>query len=127
MKLIIAAVILLGSSTCSKIENYTGSGIIGKWQLTESLISPGDMGVWTKADPNNPITISFSTTGTVNVMPSNQYDPIRYALTSDSTMLMYRTTDSLPYRYTVDGDKLTLYPPCIEPCAFKYKAIDFNR
>jgi hypothetical protein len=103
---------------CSK--NLSKTGLIGKWNLTESLMDPGDgSGQWTA--PSEKTIIEFTKRGIIkyeNKLSDN------YKIINDSTMeLSSSSSSTINYRYQLDGDKLFLRPPCIEACGEKYERL----
>lgn len=107
-----------------KIAN--GLNIERKWKLTESLADPGDgSGIWTQANPVNPSFVEFKKDGNVIFTPADQYGTNhRYKLLSDSTMIFFRDAEQFNYSYKLSDNELTLYPPCIEACGLKYRAVN---
>jgi hypothetical protein len=120
--LITAIVFLCFLAACNKpaADSAGNTSLVAKWKLTDYLVSPGPMGEWQKADPSSPSYITFKNDGSLEITPDNEYSAKRYRVLSDSAVLMIRENDSLPFRYEIKKDRLTLYPPCIEPCANKY-------
>ncbi len=43
-----------------------------------------------------------------------------YKILSDSVLEMTSSTAKVNTFYKIDGDKLSLYPPCIEACGSRY-------
>ena len=115
---------------CNKKNGATAGkradgSIVGKWKLTESLADPGDgSGVWTAADPVNPVYLEFKEDNSLIFTPSGIYNSDHYRILSDSTILFLRDTDQLQLRYKLLENKLTLTPPCYEPCGQKYIAVE---
>jgi len=123
--ILLTAILALAICACGKksatvVEH---DSIVGKWKLTESLMDPGDgSGKWQPADPAHPSYLEFKSDGTLT--SNNPTVPTtRYKLTSDSTLLIYRPTDSLSYRYHFAKSTLSLTPPCIEACGMHYAAV----
>jgi hypothetical protein len=109
---------------CEKSKQVENNSLVGKWKLTESFADPGDgSGDWQPADPARPSYLEFKTDGTVAITPYNIYNAEHYKITSDSTLLFIRSTDSIFTRYSFSKTLLTLYPPCIEGCGQKYIAV----
>ena len=109
---------------CEKSKQVENNSLVGKWKLTESYADPGDgSGTWQPADAAHPGYLEFKTDGTVTITPYNIYNAERYKITSDSTLLFIRSTDSIFTRYSFSKTLLILYPPCIEGCGEKYIAV----
>jgi hypothetical protein len=104
-------------------ESPVKSKIVGAWQLTSYYTSIGGPGEWHDADPTNPAMIEFREDGALNYTPPSAEGGKKYQLTSDSTMLIIRTADTITYRYSVTEKELILHPPCIEGCSMKYKPV----
>lgn len=123
MKKVIPFLFVFCMSACTD-KQIVRSGLVGKWQLVESYVSIGGPGEWKIADPAKPEFVRFDERGGVEFTPKNAYSPTSYKLLTDSTLTMYRSSDEIGYRYLLKNNELTLYPPCIEGCAHRYKAVD---
>ncbi|RZL31548.1 MULTISPECIES: hypothetical protein [Pedobacter] len=104
---------------CKKKNDGPGE-IYGKWKLTETLQDPGDgSGKYMKV--NGPAKyLVLDQTGQISgkAMP----ELIRFKVIDSVSMEVYGKTYQMPltYRYKVTAKTLTLNPPCIEGCGFKF-------
>lgn len=111
--------------SCSKylIKN---DRLYGKWQLTDYYADPGNgSGTWQHT--NERLNVEFTRSGQFIEYNSNGNDTTGFTMLSDST-LQINTINASPfllYHYELNDDNATLflYPPCIEGCGYKYKAI----
>jgi hypothetical protein len=119
---ILLAAILFSSVACRKTATQTGNrSIIGKWELYENLLDPGDgSGTWHPVDSSNPSYLEFKVDGTLVSTPysANSWD--RFQLTSDSSLIFFRDSSQFNYGYQISNTLLTLYGPCIEACGERY-------
>jgi len=121
MKKLFLLVIVCAVISCQKASQTEHNSLVGKWRMTESYADPGDgSGTWHPADPAHPGYLEFKTDGTLTFTPYNMYSANHYKITSDSTMLFIRATDTIPFRYIFSKTLLALYPPCYEGCGEKY-------
>ncbi len=119
-KYLIAIIILAAISTgCNK--NIAKTGLIGKWKLTEALYDPGDgSGKWTP--PSQLTTIEFTLGGVIKY--NNNKPSVKYKIISDSVVEISSSSATVNITYELDGNKLTLIPPCIEACGERYIRLD---
>lgn len=105
-------------AACSKNSNNTDSKLIGKWQLTEYLASPGDMGEWQPYTAGL-IIAEFHEDGRLEYNKSFLHkDYSRFKVVDDTKLTFYNEdfTDSATHTYSIVFDKLTIWLHCIEPC-----------
>lgn len=106
--------------SCDK-EEQMESSLYGKWQLTESLADPGNgSGEWKKAEDY--LYIVLSENGDIE---TNMGSMVSYSIV-DSVHLEIVASDreeTFLYRYYLEGNQLTLNPPCIEACGMRFVKI----
>ena len=124
--------VLMGS--CSEEPDVTQAWIYGKWQLIETLISPGSIGKFEKVESDNTIEFFEDSTFTTNrplCLTNENHN--QYGGTYDLEKMIILPEDCQTYNdssvvelhYDFDGNNLIIYYfGCIEPCAGKYKKID---
>lgn len=113
---------------CNKsAPSYYNSGLVGKWQLTEYFISPGDAGKWYPATGVN--TIEFSSDKSFKSSNGAYNNAIGFTII-DSAKLEFVLPTQVPsvmecyYAIEDNGATLVLSPiGCIEGCSNKYKAV----
>src|SRR5690606_23752383 len=124
--LIFAAIGLLTS--CDKDKKFSNTELIGTWKLIEVLADPGD-GSGTFRPLKSDKTITFeddgiiSSNGNLCDMLGNPDHPTSgtYSI-SDMTFRSSDCSDpDFDFSFKQDGNILTIYYPCIEPCIAKYK------
>ena len=105
--------------SCKKEKDGPGE-LYGKWKLTETLQDPGDgSGKYIKVNGEAKyLTIDKSGKFQGNALPDldnfKVLDSIRMEVTS-------KTYDKpLVYYYTISEKSLTLNPPCIEGCGYRF-------
>jgi hypothetical protein len=115
------------STTCKKEsdDEVHGEGLVGKWVLKQTLISPGPVGEWEHYwGPR--VSLTFRDDGT---MESSRQDDLndpfdRYQVNGNYiTFYQNSSTDSLRKGYNLNGNELVLWGPCFEPCGSKYKRV----
>jgi len=131
----IITIALLGTIffSCEKSSNaIQNEGIIGKWQLTEYFMSPGDAGAWYPADNSILHTIEFKADGSFISSDAAYEGAIGYRQ-SDSTKINFILPTQIPsetecYFQLQDNNQTLILSPvgCIEGCSNKYKAISGN-
>lgn len=101
---------------CNK--HLSKTGLVGKWNLTESLMDPGDgSGKWTP--PSQKTTIEFTSAGLIKY--DDNKPSVAYKIINDSLMeISSPGSSTISYRYKVDDNKLFMRPPCIEACGERY-------
>lgn len=123
-KFFLLAAVVLAFASCKKNTQAENESIAGKWKLSESFADPGDgSGTWQAADPLHPSYLEFKKDGRLIFSPSNIYNADHYQVTSDSTIIFLRGSESFHIRYQFSKTMLTLYPPCIEGCGERYLAV----
>jgi hypothetical protein len=123
-KLFLFATVLFSVAACERTTPVGNNSLIGKWKLSESLADPGDgSGTWQLADPLHPSHLEFKNDGTLSFSPYDIYNSDRYQVTSDSTMVFFRGSESFNMRYNFSKTILSLYAPCIEACGSRYTAV----
>lgn len=123
-KVFLIVIVFFAVTGCEKSARVSNNSLIGKWKLSESHADPGNgSGTWQLADPLNPSYLEFKNDGTLVFSPYNIYNSDRYQVTSDSTMIFFRGSESFNFRYTFSKTTLSLYPPCIEACGSRYIAV----
>lgn len=126
----IVFILLLLTCTYSCKKN-SDPALVGKWQLTETLVDPGN-GSGTFQDVSSDKTIKFKSNGTftsngsicdlntdANDATSGEYSNSEHTVTptgcgSSSTVLNYEI---------INGD-LILHYPCFEACQVKYEKVN---
>lgn len=124
--LVLAIVGLLVS--CDKAEKIPNTELIGTWRLIEVLADPGD-GSGTFLPVKSDKTIKFENDGTISsngnlCNMSGNTDHFTSGTYSVSNMTFRSSGCSDPdynYSFKHEGEILTIYYPCIEPCVAKYK------
>jgi hypothetical protein len=120
-KVLVLAVLVCSVTACEKNIQLHNSSIVGKWKLSEYLADPGDgSGTWQPADPSHPGYLEFNVDGTLTISPYNIYNSDHYQVTSDSTMIFLRGSESFPMGYHFSETLLTLHPSCIEACGERF-------
>ena len=128
MRIILIFLAIIGmATTCKKEadEEIDGEGLVGKWVLKQTLLSPGPIGEW-KNYQGPYVSITFKDDGTLGSPGwpdiSNPYD--RYQVNGNYiTFYQNSSTDSLRSRYHLEGNELFLWGDCIEPCGSKYRRV----
>ncbi|MDN5200598.1 hypothetical protein QQ008_04475 [Fulvivirgaceae bacterium BMA10] len=122
--------------SCSEDEEPNISDeIVGKWQLIEQLLDPGDgSGVFKEVDSDKTITFLSNGTYTSNGSfcfldaqneqeSSGSYDPDKMTIAPGNCPI-----DGGPSKYEIsykiEESHLIISYPCIEPCAQKFKKIE---
>ena len=120
-KVFIWAVVVCSVTACKKSLRLYNSSIVGNWKLSEYLADPGDgSGTWQPADPSHPGYLEFKADGTLIMSPYNIYNSDHYQVTSDSTMIFLRGSESFHMWYHFSETLLTLNPLCYEACGERY-------
>jgi len=103
--------------------------ISGKWQLIEILVDPGD-GSGTFSPVTDGKIIEFKEDNTVTNLDSpfscNSPDvnlPIIATYSEKDKKIRFSDCPNFSLGVEIKNDNLLIYPPCIEPCASKYKKI----
>ena len=117
-------IIAVLAASCRKTGvSVDASKLQGKWKLTEDFISDGSPGQWQPvAQKQNYDYVQFDANGHLESTVYTTYQ--NYAVT-DSVTLTFSKTDTLEhYRYTLQGETLTLSPSgpmiCIEGCGNRF-------
>ncbi len=132
-KIVIGA-LLLFIAACSKKQDGTptNNGIIGRWKLTESFMSPGGPGTWSQVPPQQQFSVQFQENGTFSHSPNffaaeSRFD--RYER-SGNRLLLWSTVTSETADWlvnAVDGKQLNITfntgAICIEGCASRFRAV----
>lgn len=114
--------------SCNKADKISNTELIGTWRLIEVLSDPGD-GSGKFLPVKSDKTITFKNDGTISSngklcdMSGNSDHPTSgtYSV-SDMTIRSLGCADpNYDYSFKHDGNILTIYYPCIEPCIAKYK------
>ncbi len=107
---------------CDQAQKLEDDGITGAWKLTEVLADPGDgSGIFRKVESDKEITFYEDGIVKSNGQLSRMYDEGvnsaegMYSL-KDSTI----TSGDCTLHFEIEGNILTIYYPCIEPCGEKY-------
>lgn len=110
-------------------DNTPDADIVGDWKLIEMLSDPGDgSGSFNEVDSDFVISFVDDGTFTANGDFCNMLDVSGSPSTgiyseTESTITPEFCEGSIPnwnYSFVINGDKLIIYFPCIEPCAAKY-------
>lgn len=105
---------------CSK-EQRISSSLLGSWKLYSAYVSPGGPGEWQVADPGNPQYITFKNNGQYIQEPASSYGVDRFKIKNDSVLIfLLHNKEIVEHHYRINNDTLTLIPPCIEGCVYKY-------
>ncbi|WP_134091344.1 hypothetical protein [Olivibacter sp. XZL3] len=103
--------------SCDK-EEHMESSLYGKWQLKESLSDIGNgSGKWEKTKDYQYIVLSENGDIETNIGSMVSYSIV------DSVHLEIAASDreeKLLYRYYLEGNQLTLNPPCFEACGMRF-------
>jgi hypothetical protein len=128
LTLLSSLIILIGIS-CNK--NETDTILIGKWQLVEQLVDPGDgSGTFHPVVSNKTLELFSNGTFISNEEMCHTGSP-----TLHSTSGTYSLDDkiitpdncsfsSFQIQFSIEGEFLIISLPCIEPCKDKYKKIE---
>jgi hypothetical protein len=107
--------------SCKKTDDNDGPGeVYGKWKLTETMQDPGDgSGKYIKVTGDAKyITLDKSGKFEGDAIPElltfKILDSVRMEVTGKNQSQPYN------YRYKVSAKSLTLNPPCIEGCGFRF-------
>ena len=128
--LIFLLLITLSSFVSWQKDNAAiNNGLIGKWELTEYLISPGDPGAWYPADNTTRHIIKFRTDGSFTSSNGIYNGATKYQQT-DSVRIKFLQpqtgTETKCYFSIEDNNQTLIISPirCIEGCSSKYKAVE---
>jgi hypothetical protein len=126
MKAVLIAFSVVLSFSCSK-NIVKNNSLVGKWKLVEYYMDPGDgSGTW-KADNTGSNFIEFKPDGNYISTDSSNTTVMKYKIIDSVSVRFIRTNSREDYthRYelTDNNTVLYLYPPCIEGCGLKYKAV----
>jgi hypothetical protein len=130
-KVFFFSVIFIALVACNKSSSsIQNDGLLGKWQLTEYFISPGDAGAWHAADNLTMHTIEFRTDNSF-VCSDNTYNGAIGFNIIDSNRIELILPTQIPsvqecyFQVTGNGQRLILSPMgCMEGCSNTYKAIE---
>lgn len=134
MKKLYVLLVIVSMGSCSEEPDVSPDWIFGKWQLIESLISPGSIGKFKKVDSDNTIEFFEDSTFATNspfCFTNTNHD--QYTGTFDIEKMVILPTDCQTYNdssmvelhYDFDSYNLIIYfSGCVEPCAGKYKKMD---
>ena len=117
--LILLFVAGLGFAACKKDANTSGE-IYGKWRLIATLQDPGDGSGKYEVVTGKPKVLVLSRSGQIsgdalpNLHSFEVLDSTRLAVYSEANQ------NPITYRYQLKSNSLTLNPPCIEGCGFKF-------
>jgi hypothetical protein len=119
---ILLAAVLCSLVACKKaVTQFSNSSIAGKWKLSEYLADPGDgRGTWQSADSLNPSYLEFKEDGMLSVSPYSVYSWDHFQVTSDSTIIFFRSAEKFNRGYHFSKTLLSLYGGCIEACEERY-------
>lgn len=116
--IILAAMSILYAS-CKKNNDGPGE-VYGKWKLTETMQDPGDgSGKYIKATgAEKYITLEKSGKFDGDAIP----ELLTFKILDSVKMEVTSTAQNRPYiyYYKVSASSLTLNPPCIEGCGFRF-------
>jgi len=115
--IIIASLVVFSSCKKSGVSN---TGLIGRWQETESYISPAGPTDWKPSTTH--LVIEFRTDGKLLGLPEIN----RYKILSDSTIEVWSTNGNQNYTWQIrelTSTKLELWYSCFEGCASRFKSI----
>ena len=129
-KLVFMFMLILFIVSCNNDdENNRDVNIVGDWKLIEMLSDPGDgSGTYNAVDSDFVISFLDDGTFTANGDFCNMLDVSGSPSTGiyseiESTITPELCEGSIPnwdYSFVINGDKLIIYFPCIEPCGAKY-------
>lgn len=118
--------IMIVLSACKK-EN-SGNELTGKWQLTATLIDPGDgTGTWMPASQVVSTNyVKFDTNGALEGTAFPQY--VTYKLKGSDTVTFTAKDNTLQnYRYVIKSDTMVMSPAgpiiCYERCGIKFAKV----
>lgn len=104
---------------CNKSSVTHNEGIVGKWKLRDHFYSTGGPTVQEAIDPQNPRIIEFHADGRITTNDST-FGSDHFLLKNDSVMTLITNNSNLDVRYSLADTLLGIYPPCFEPCGYKY-------
>ena len=115
--IIIATLIVFASCKKSGVSN---TALIGRWQETESYISPGGATDWKPSTTHQ--VIEFRSDGKLLGLPNIN----RYKLLSDSTIEVWSNNGNQNFTWQIrelTSTKLELWYSCYEGCAGRFKRV----
>ncbi|MBC9798380.1 lipocalin family protein [Sinomicrobium weinanense] len=101
--------------------------IVGKWQMTESYVSPGGETEWKEVEDGRIHHFKADSTFTSNGLECPEG---RFSITGDTLLLEFNCNYEVNSRtikfYFDDGDLFLtpIMPMCVEKCLSKYERID---
>jgi hypothetical protein len=108
-----------------KKENY---GLVGKWKLAETFISPGAGGSWQPYSSAAPVIIEFTSGGNFNYssnFPKASLQFNQYSLSGSSVNMSSSANSNADtwYIHYLDNTRLdiSIYT-CFEGCAYRFVA-----
>lgn len=122
---VLATVMIVIIFGCNKSAPKNNS-IHGKWMLTEYYVDPGNgSGTWKNADISDPNYLEFKSNGSLESNKGVFKNYNHYDILNDSVFEFHSSTpgNSLKSKYFLTSGLLSIYPPCIEGCGFKYKTV----
>jgi len=118
-QLIIAGIVVLCS--CKKAQPVVdlSPGLIGKWTLIETMISPGTSVPWTKVPNGKNSLLLFKKDSTFS---GTFYNSGSFHTTNSGTIQLISPDQTKSvYYYSLHADTLTTFgSTCIEGCGFKF-------
>ncbi len=123
-KLINYAVFIFFIIACDEKEN-SNIQIYGSWLLKASYADPGDgSGKYMNVSATPPQIISFSNDGKIATKDLNGFNYQSYLLRNDSMIIFKSTNNEVSMRFSIVGDLLTINPPCIEGCGYRFQKLN---
>ncbi|MCX2574574.1 hypothetical protein [Pedobacter sandarakinus] len=93
--------------------------VYGTWKLTETLFDPGDgSGKYEKVKENKSLNLSKTGIISGDALPDLNAFRILDSVRMEVTLKANQTI--LVYRYKATANMLTLNPPCIEGCGYRF-------
>lgn len=116
-------ILLLAS--CKKTDTINGTGIVGNWKLIEVLADPGDLsGTFKPVQSNKKIIFnsdsSFTCTGNICDMSTETTAASSGSYQAVNNKIIPANCSSINLGYSLNGNTLLVFYPCIEPCTSKY-------
>ncbi len=121
--LLFLLVIISSLSACSDKLVVENNSLIGDWNLTSIYADLGDgSGKWNDVMIAVIQRISFKADGKFEKETIYGFDYASYQLKDKETINFKSASgEEVAMRFAIDGDVLTITPPCIEGCGFKFR------
>jgi hypothetical protein len=126
MRILLALVLAFSIMACKKSGTAERVGLIGKWQLSESLWDPGDLsGRWQPVDPAYRYTIEFRADSTFSAPQGLLAGNSRFRIVDTNRLEVYVDSTHKRSAYFLLNEKgLELRYSCIEPCGERFVPVN---